>query len=42
MIFGLIPLLLAISPYCVLFVQPADFRYALMKEDGAFETAAII
>jgi hypothetical protein len=42
MIFGLIPLLLAISPYGVLFVQPADFRYALMKEDGAFETAAAV
>lgn len=40
MISGLILFLLAVFPYGVLLSPVPEFRYALMKEDGAFETAA--
>lgn len=40
LILGAVLFLLTISPYCTLFLMPAELRYALMKEDGAFETAA--
>jgi hypothetical protein len=38
---GMFLFLLAVSPYGVLLLlPPEDFRYALMKEDGFFETVA--
>lgn len=41
-VFAAILCIAAVSPYCVLLLPAPEFRYALMKEDGAFETAAAV